>query len=411
MIKLIKRRRRVNGLRLSVVCLFIFFNSLFLVFANVALAQPAQPSEVQLEFIAKKTEIETIERNLRLLRLDKVAIDQEVQKLDRQAEVLVEREKLFADELGGLKQQEGILGDKIVGVMGRVKGDREEFHQQVVSIYKFNRKKLLLDYLFGSSNFENLNRRVQYSNRVLDNNLENLKNLESTLSGFESEKKILEANGAKLQKTLLELDKTSKQIQETKKRKEELLADSKSKEIELQKTVKNLEESTSELSKTLEEMMGGEQIEAQPVLAKRPDPIKLFDLRKLRGKLKWPVEGRVVQKFGKKQHSEFSETLLKKGIEIKAKTRAEVVSIAPGTVVLSQVLPEYGKVIIIDHGKRYYSLYGRIFSPRVFVGDRVRSEQVVAILGDVDKKGRNFYFELRRKGKAVNPELYLSPSS
>jgi septal ring factor EnvC (AmiA/AmiB activator) len=99
--------------------------------------------------------------------------------------------------------------------------------------------------------------------------------------------------------------------------------------------------------------------------------------------------------------------LFVKGMEFRVKTGSPVLAVSGGKVVLNQNLPGYGRVIILDHGQRNYSLYARLAESAVSAGTLVNPGEKIAVLGDLDSKGKNFYFELRIKGQAVNPGVYL----
>jgi septal ring factor EnvC (AmiA/AmiB activator) len=73
-------------------------------------------------------------------------------------------------------------------------------------------------------------------------------------------------------------------------------------------------------------------------------------------------------------------------------------------------VPEYGNVVIVNHGKRFYTLYGRLNEIVPLVGDIVEGGDVLARTGKKDRWGRNFYFELRYKGKAIDPWRYFANS-
>jgi septal ring factor EnvC (AmiA/AmiB activator) len=124
-----------------------------------------------------------------------------------------------------------------------------------------------------------------------------------------------------------------------------------------------------------------------------------------------PVSGEIVQKFGRQKHEQFSDMLFIKGIEFAVAIGDKVRTVREGQVVLSQVLPGYGHLVIIDHGGRCYSLYGRLASSLVGVGAKVKQHDVIGVVGQADERGRNFYFELRLKGKPVDPSPYFQTSA
>jgi septal ring factor EnvC (AmiA/AmiB activator) len=64
--------------------------------------------------------------------------------------------------------------------------------------------------------------------------------------------------------------------------------------------------------------------------------------------------------------------------------------------------------VIVDHGARSYSLYGRLGSALVKKEQVIGSDEVLGTTSIADKRGRNFYFEVRRSGKPVDPEGVLA---
>ena len=94
-------------------------------------------------------------------------------------------------------------------------------------------------------------------------------------------------------------------------------------------------------------------------------------------------------------------------MEFKGQEGSKARAVAKGKVVLKRKLPGFGNVLILDHGKRYYTLYGKLKESLKSVGDQVEVGEELAILGHVDHKGSNFYFELRIGGKAINPIKYF----
>ncbi len=124
----------------------------------------------------------------------------------------------------------------------------------------------------------------------------------------------------------------------------------------------------------------------------------------LKGKLPWPIKGRVKQSFGTVQNN-----IRYDGIWIGAKEAAPVKAVHHGRVVFSDWLRGYGLVLIIDHGSGYMSLYGYNQSLMLETGDWVSAGDVVATVGRSGGKDVNgLYFAVRYKGKPSNPKRWLS---
>ncbi|MCA6222213.1 murein hydrolase activator EnvC [Photorhabdus antumapuensis] len=122
------------------------------------------------------------------------------------------------------------------------------------------------------------------------------------------------------------------------------------------------------------------------------------------GQAIWPVHGKVIHQFGQALQGE----LRWKGMVISATEGTEVKAISDGRVLLADWLQGYGLVVVIEHGKGDMSLYGYNQSALVSVGQQVRAGQPIALVGNSGGQQQPaLYFEIRRQGRAVNPQPWL----
>ncbi len=131
--------------------------------------------------------------------------------------------------------------------------------------------------------------------------------------------------------------------------------------------------------------------------------IDLTGLSKLKRKLSWPVKGRMLHRFGTRKQG----YLKWKGVLISAPISRQVQTIHNGTVLFSDWLKGYGLLTVIDHGNGYMSLYAHNQTLLKSVGDRVETGEPIALIGQsggLEQSG--LYFEIRHKGKALNPKLW-----
>ena len=132
------------------------------------------------------------------------------------------------------------------------------------------------------------------------------------------------------------------------------------------------------------------------------------DIRSYRGTLAWPVEGKVLEPFGKQRNAKFSTVTNNNGLKIAAAPRTGVRAVFQGTVLFSQWFKGYGNLIILDHGNRVFSLYGNIVAPVVAVGDRITTGQPIAGVGDSeDAQSGYLYFEVRQDNHPEDPQKWL----
>ena len=138
-------------------------------------------------------------------------------------------------------------------------------------------------------------------------------------------------------------------------------------------------------------------------------PFSFVPLYEKKGKLPWPIQGRIITAFGLQKHPRFNTITLNNGIEIAPKKEKAVIqSVHPGRIVYADVFEGYGNLIIIDHGMAYYSLYGHCSEFLAAKGDAVKAGQPVALVGDSGSlNGECLYFELRFKTRALDPLQWL----
>jgi septal ring factor EnvC (AmiA/AmiB activator) len=120
----------------------------------------------------------------------------------------------------------------------------------------------------------------------------------------------------------------------------------------------------------------------------------------LRGKLRLPVRGELIGKFGGKR----GDGPAWKGLFIRAAEGSEVRAVAAGRVVYADWLRGFGNLIIVDHGKQYMTIYGNNQAVLKRAGDLVKAGDVIANAGNSGGNEQSgLYFEMRHEGRAFDP--------
>jgi septal ring factor EnvC (AmiA/AmiB activator) len=130
---------------------------------------------------------------------------------------------------------------------------------------------------------------------------------------------------------------------------------------------------------------------------------------RLKGKLAWPVEGKVRRLFG---HNKPLSNLRWQGVIIEANSGSQVMAVSHGRVAFADWLRGLGNLIIIDHGNSYLSLYGHNESLFKGAGEWVEAGEVISSIGSSGgQKTPGLYFEIRKKGKPQNPTRWCKASN
>ena len=97
-----------------------------------------------------------------------------------------------------------------------------------------------------------------------------------------------------------------------------------------------------------------------------------------------------------------------KGIDLAGKAGSEVIAVGAGVVTWAGKRYGYGNLVEINHGNGYSTRYGHNESVLVAVGDTVRKGQALSLMGSTGRStGPHVHFEVRYKGKTVDPKKYI----
>ena len=128
---------------------------------------------------------------------------------------------------------------------------------------------------------------------------------------------------------------------------------------------------------------------------------------KVRGRLAWPVSGKLVARFGQSRGG----GLKWNGVMIEANRGVEVRALYGGRVAYADWLPGMGLLLIVDHGG-YMSLYAHNEQLYKAAGDRVEGGEVIGTVGDSGGRSQpGLYLEIRRGAKAIDPVPWFRRSS
>mgnify|MGYP003503463702 FL=1 len=121
-----------------------------------------------------------------------------------------------------------------------------------------------------------------------------------------------------------------------------------------------------------------------------------------RGKLPWPVNGRLAARFGTARGGD--ERTKWDGVLISAGAGSQVHAVHGGRVVFADWLRGAGLLVILDHGNGYLSLYGHNQSLLKDAGQIVKAGEAIATVGT--SGGQNtpaLYFAIRQQGRPSDP--------
>lgn len=244
-----------------------------------------------------------------------------------------------------------------------------------------------------------------------------IRQYQATVVALSEKTRKLKGFVAELQKEEDSLKKLVDSQKDIKNQKEKFLASVRKEKSHYENMVKNLQESSNKILRIIEETNRKEReikkkkgFETKPGI-KDEDLPEYSAFTRLKGKLSWPVTGTIVLPYGSQTDPIFKLPVFRSGIHIKTAPNSDVKSVHEGKIVFAESFKGFGQLVIVNHGGGYHTLYGnlaRIFSQN---GAIIKERQAIGEVGESQLLGTTaLYFEIRYKGKPLNPEQWLKKS-
>ena len=278
---------------------------------------------------------------------------------------------------------------------------KDNYKERSINIYKKKNTKMNSS-IFTANSLSQAVYRIKYYNILSNINQEMLDKLKTTQ--FYNEKKKIEI------KQLLNNvngDKKSKEnelnsLDQKKKYQEELL-------IKLQKEKQSIQ---TEITKQNTQINALEQLRKTILEQKKQyDTEQLDQLKKIKsnikefkGKLIWPVDGKIVKGFGPQWNSKLNTTLHNPGVDITANPTASVRSVFDGLVTTITFISGYGTTVIVDHDDGYFTVFTHLDNLLVTKNMLVKEGQKI---GFISKESQVVHFEIWGNNQTLNPKEWL----
>ncbi|NOX19664.1 MAG: peptidoglycan DD-metalloendopeptidase family protein [Nitrospirae bacterium] len=257
---------------------------------------------------------------------------------------------------------------------------------------KFNPDPMLV--LMTSENINQMFRLWHYLKRLADYEYSLLHSYNEDLARLQRQNRKYTKLLKRLSAQEAELRKQEDSLRQSKKKKRQLLASIRREKSLYKKMIAELKAQSRKLRKLIEES------EKQKFL------FKGFSKRKR--KLMWPVRGVVVIPYGSYRDPKFKTPVFHNGIHIKTSEDAIVRAVYGGKVVFADWFKGYGKVVIVNHGEGYHTVYANLSEIFLNKGDIIKEGDQIGRVGESSTiNAPDLYFEVRYKGRPLNPLHWL----
>ncbi|MDZ5471992.1 peptidoglycan DD-metalloendopeptidase family protein [Bacillus sp. 31A1R] len=350
---------------------------------------------------------EQAEVNNEIRRLDLAIGDTETKIMDKQEEI-----KETKDEIEKLQDEIKVLKERIDRRNELLKNRARSF-QENGSMVSY------IDVLMGAKSFGDFIDRLGAVATIVEADQDILREHKLDKEMLEEKQTEVEAELAKLEGMLVELETMKKSLKSQKSEKDKLMAKLKRKEEQMHADKMELEEESKLLAAQQQAMQKAIQLEQNRIAEQR----RLEEQRRKQnngggggsvsappvsdGTFTKPAAGYVSSGYGHRWGS------LHAGVDIAAKGTVPIVAAADGVVIQSYYSTSYGNVVFLSHsidGQIYTTVYAHMRSRSVGQGEVVSKGQQLGYMGNTGQSfGQHLHFELHkgpwnsRKSNSIDP--------
>jgi len=351
----------------------------------------AQSPEQRLQELRKK--LAEQRKTVQELRTKETGILRSIREIDNEI-------SLTRRLINELKKQEENLSEEITTIQAvmakidmKLHEKREILQKRVREIYKYGKLHPLAVVLLSYS-FSDAIKRIKYLAMIADRDRRVVQEILYLKKRLEDQSNSLQKKLKDLEEIRKEAEQEEENLKHQKEGKQKFLKDVSSKREKAERLAQEMKRAQRHLEKLIAAIQKTKYKKGEEFFKKKI--------------LLWPVEGKIVGRFGLKRDEKYGTATRNNGIDISAPLGTEVKAIAPGKVVYASHFLGYGKMVIVDHGGNYISLYAHLSTISVEVGQEVAKGDLVGLVGDTGSVEEPvLHFEIRRSGKPVNPIKYL----
>jgi len=318
-----------------------------------------------------------------------------IEAIDKKLALKGEQLESYDIALKEVRTQKAQLEVEVADLKEELQQYRGFLAYKVLQLYKYGGYSYVKA-LFSAGSYAGLLKRYRYIQVLAREDKKSIDNYQEVYASLKAKEEILAEREQKILALETAFREKNKEIIAKREERTRLLAKIRKEKASQKKLLSELESSARSLQQTVEDLI------------RRKKSI-FGGFEKYKGKLTWPLEGEVLTRFGKHKHKKFNTYIFSRGIDIAAVPGAEVRAVYNGTVLFADWFKGYGRMVILDHGKGFYSVYAHLSKLLVSVKGVVEEGQPIGQAGETGSlKGPVLYFEVRYHGEPQDPLLWLA---
>jgi septal ring factor EnvC (AmiA/AmiB activator) len=350
------------------------------------------------EYNKIQKEIDTHKKKLEHVKKQEYSVLSDIENMNKQLKMTESALRKYKNSLAYTESKIAQVEAEITVNRSNLEKQREWLKRKLRAIQRYGRDADTVMLLLNADDIVQLSKTTKYlqyiavyENKLMNNYKENIEGLNRKERQLVSLKTDLIRNRQKVQDE-------EESLAKKKKSRETLLTSVKREEASYKKMLRELQAASEKLLDIIRESEK----------AAKDDKFEGKGLSKLKGKLPWPVDGKVVVQYGSQRDPQFNTPIFRSGTYIQSGSDSVAKAVYGGKVVFAEWFKGYGQLVILNHGDGYHTLYGSLSEIFASVGDIIKDKQIIGRVGNsgiVNSPG--VYFELRYKGKPLDPLQWL----
>ncbi len=382
----------------------------FIAFTSPAFSQnglEGQLDDNRQELGRVKAEINTLRKAVIKTNIKTSSTLEQVKIIDKELSLVSKSKRLLEKENNLLSQKISLTQDVLEESKRKIKLLKDQYLNRVVHLYKYG-KIQNLELLLNAGSINQALVRYKYLKFFNDREKQIIRKIKLKISEIQDLEQQLSLDFQNQRLSLHEKKRQEIKFSDRKREKKKLIQQLKQNNQYLTQQLKSAKTEYQKLYELIVTLERQKKIRERQGDTRGDFTLNLRDFKKYKGKLPWPVKGQIIHKYGKQHNIKLKTTINNTGIDIKAKTGAEVRSVFTGLVSMITYLSGYGNTVILDHGAGYYTVYSHLDEFFVDPDDPVESGQVIGLVGDSGSlEGAKLHFAVFANQKTENPQSWL----
>ena len=277
---------------------------------------------------------------------------------------------------------------------------KKKYAERSINLYK-KKNQALNSFIFNSNSLNQVAYRLRYYSIISDINQKSVDRLATSQFYNNKKKEEIASLIKKTDKNKILKNTELQSLDKKKKYQESLLIELKKEEKSIKQELRRQNSQINALETLRKTIIESKKKYDAEQLAKL-EAIK-EDIQKYKGKLIWPVNGKIIKGFGPQWNSKLNTTLDNPGIDISASATEPVRSVFDGLVTTITFISGYGTTVIIDHDGGYFTVFTHLENLLISENMIIKEGQEIGYVSN----NNIIHFEIWGNNQKLNPTKWI----